>query len=446
MPWLGCASEPARLPPGAPIVLVIIDTLRADALGVYGNERPTSTALDAWAKRGAVFDHAFATAPWTLPSIASILTGRYPSGHGSGRAKVALASGRSRRAFVALDPAVPRLAAILSERGYETAAMVTNSFLRPGFGMAVGFDLYDQTRNRFIGERRADVMVDRALAWIDGRPQGSPWFLLLHVLDPHQPYDPPAGQRGRFTSGYQGELESPIGPESQLVRRVKRREIDLDDADRAFVRGVYDEEVAFVAAQIARFLDGLAARGVVERGLVMVTADHGEEFFDHGALEHGHTMYQELLRVPLLMWGHGVRAGRHSEPVSLVDLMPTVLDAASIPLPEGVDGRSLWPLLSAGADLAKRPLIAENSLYGNQRRAIVEWPYKLIVDVEEPGASLYDLQRDPAEREDLAASRPEVAERLAAALARRPSASGDGQPVELDAETKKELRALGYLR
>jgi arylsulfatase A-like enzyme len=132
--------------------------------------------------------------------------------------------------------------------------------------------------------------------------------------------------------------------------------------------------------------------------------------------------------------------------VSLVDVMPTILDACGIAAPDQTDGASLWPLLTAGDRLAKRPLIAENSLYGDPRRAIIEWPYKLIVDVEQPGAALYDLERDPAEREDLAASRPEVAERLAAALAKRPAAALDRPPVELDAETRKELRALGYLR
>jgi len=443
---MGCRSSPARLPPGAPILLVIVDTLRADGLGVYGYPRATSARLDAWAERGAVFERAFSTAPWTLPSVASILTGRYPAGHGSGRGKVAAPNGRSKRVFLGIDASAPRLAGVLSSHGYATAALVTNSFLRPGFGIAEGFESYDQTRNRFIGERRADVMVDRALEWIDGRPRESPWFLLLHLLDPHQPYDAPAPEKGRFTSDYHGALESPIGPESDLVRRVKQRRIELDDADRAFVRGLYDEEVAFVTEQLARLLDGLDQRGVLERGLVVLTADHGEEFFDHGALEHGHTFYQELLRVPLVVWGPGVRAGHREAPVSLVDVAPTLLDATGVAAPEGFDGVSLWPVLTSGERMPKRQLIAENSLYGTQRRVIVEWPYKLIVDVEEPQAALYDLERDPGERHDLAAERPEVAKRLAAALAKRPAGATRGAPVELDAETERDLRALGYLR
>jgi arylsulfatase A-like enzyme len=443
---LGCAREPIRLPSGAPIVIVVVDTLRADGLGVYGYERAVSQPLDAWAERGAVFERAFATAPWTLPSVGSLLTGRYPSSHGSGRGKVRVAGGRSKRVFTRLDDSVPRLPAILSAEGYATAAFVTNTFLRPGFGLAEGFDLYDQTRNRYIGERRADVMVDRALAWIDGRDAGAPWLVLLHLLDPHQPYDPRPQEAGRFTAGYRGELEAPIGPDSGLVRKVKRREIELDDADRAFVRGLYDEEVTFVAAEVARFVDGLAERGVLDRGIVVLTADHGEEFFDHDAMEHGHTLYQELLSVPLLVWGHGVGASRHREPVSLVDLVPTILDATGIDRPEGLDGVTLWPLLTGRGEPAARQLVAENSLYGDQRRAIVEWPYKLIVNVENPDVALYDLDRDPAEIEDLAASKPELTERLAAALAQRAAPALDREPVELDADTRRELRALGYLR
>jgi len=444
---LACAREPVAPEAGAPVVIVVVDTLRADGLGLYGYRRETSAALDDWAERGAVFEHAFTTAPWTLPSVASLFTGRYPAAHGSGRAKIPVADGRSRRVFVSLDPSVPRLAAILSAAGYDTAAFVTNTFLRPGFGLTDGFDTYDHERNRSVGKRRADVMVDRALAWIDERAPDTPWFLVLHLLDPHQPYDPPPVSAGRFTGDYRGALESPIGPESGLVRRVKRGVIELDAADRAFVRAVYDEEVAFVAEQTARLLDGLAERRVLDRGLVLLTADHGEEFFDHGALEHGHTLYQELLRVPFVFWGRGVRAGSRAEPVSLVDVVPTILEAIGMTSPAGVDGVSLWPLLAdRGEAGASRVLIAENSLYGHQRRAVIEWPWKLIVNVERPDVALYHLERDPEEREDLAAAHPEIVARLEAALDERAPPALEQAPVELDAETRRELRALGYLR
>jgi arylsulfatase A-like enzyme len=142
-----------------------------------------------------------------------------------------------------------------------------------------------------------------------------------------------------------------------------------------------------------------------------------------------------------------VQAGRHHEPVSLVDVLPTILDALGMPPLEGIDGASLWPLLTGRGELGgARQLVAENSLYGDQRRAIVEWPYKMIVNVETPEVALYDLERDPAEVHDLAAAKPEVVERLAAALDARATASVERAPVELDADTKRELRALGYLR
>jgi arylsulfatase A-like enzyme len=158
-------------------------------------------------------------------------------------------------------------------------------------------------------------------------------------------------------------------------------------------------------------------------------------------------MYQELLHVPFLIWGAHVEAARYEQPVSHVDVLPTVLDALGTAPPEGLDGSSVWPLLTGRGSLAEpRELIAENSLYGNQRRAIVEWPYKLVIDLEQPEVALYDLERDPHERVNLAAEQPGVAERLTAALARRAPRQVDLPPVDLDADTRRELRALGYLR
>lgn len=443
---LGACGETPRLPPDAPVVLVVVDTLRADGLGLYGYPRPTSPQLDVWAESAAVFERAFATSPWTLPSFGSLLTGRYPSGHGSGRGKRVLPSGRTKRTFLAVDESVPSLAPLLAERGYDTAAFVTNTFLRPTFGLTSGFATYDHARNRFIGERRADVMVDRAVAWLREREPGEPWLLLLHFLDPHLPYDPPPQVAGRLTSEYRGELELPVGAGSRLVRRVKRRQIELDEEDRAFIRGAYDEEVLWVDAQVGRFLTELEAGGVLERGLVVFTADHGEELFDHGAIEHGHTMYQELLHIPFLVWGHEVEAGRRSEPVSLVDIVPTVLDALGMEAPAGVDGTSLWPVLTGREGLADRRLLAQNTLYGPERQAVVEWPYKLIASPgSEAPPQLFDLEADPGERRDLGSEKPSLRQRLRAALPES-SPIPDQPGVTLDAEERRELRALGYLR
>jgi choline-sulfatase len=441
----GCQHEAVRLPPGAPIVLIVVDTLRADGLGFYGYPRATSPRLDAWAERGAVFERAFSASPWTLPSFGSLYTGRYPSHHGSGRGQRTVEGGRPRRFFAGLDPSVPTLAELLSTTERPSAAFVTNSFLRPTFGMAAGFQTYDFARNRMLFERHADALVDRALEWID-RQAGGSWLLLLHVLEPHLPYDPAPEVAGRFTSGYAGSLALPIGVESNLVRQVKRGEIVLDQSDRAFLRGAYDEEVAFVDAHLGRFLDQLESRGVLERGLVLFTADHGEEFLDHGALEHGHTMFQEQLHVPLVMWGHGVRPGRHREPVSLVDVVPTVLDAVGQPTPAGIDGSSLWPVVTGGRARAPRALFAQNSLYGDQRQAVIDWPYKLIVNLDHPRRELYDLDADPGEHRDVSSLHPELVDRLEASLPQRSKAAVAGEEVDLDAESRRELEALGYLR
>ncbi len=446
----GCSGDaeeaPALpgLPANAPIVIVVVDTLRADGLGLYGYERATSTPLDEWAARGAVFEHAFSTAPWTLPSVASLFTGRYPASHGSGRREVALPEGGTKDEYVKVDDSAPRLAGLLAQRGYATAAFVTNAFLRPGFGLAQGFELYDYGRNKDRDARAADVMVDRALAWIDERAPDQPWFLVLHLLDPHLPYAPPADVAGRFTQGYEGSLVAPIAADAELVGEGRRGELALADADRDFLRGLYDEEVAFVSAQVARFLDGLEARAVLANGLVLVTADHGEEFLDHGTLEHGHTLYQELLRIPFVFWGHGVQPGRRRAPVSLVDVVPTILEATGLARGAGLEGVSLWPALTAAGTLAPRALFAENSLYGEPRRARIEWPYKLIASGEPPRFELYDLERDPRERTDLSATHPEVTTRLAAGLAQRARSTRPREAMEVDEELRNDLHEIGY--
>ncbi|UCE87113.1 MAG: sulfatase [Deltaproteobacteria bacterium] len=319
----GCRGDPAR---PASAVLIVIDTLRADHLGAYGHARPTSPNIDRWSKRGALFEQALASSPWTLPSFGAIYTGRHPSQHRAGQLIVRQPPERT---FARLDAATPTLAERLSERGYATAAVVTNPFLHPSFGIARGIESYDYVRGDARRNRRASAVVDRALRWLDGR-DARPFLLVVHCFDPHLAYDPPPSVRGRFTAGYTGSLELPLNP----LLQIRAGRVELDAADRRFIEAAYDEELLFVDAQVGRLLDGLEARGLLTDTLVMLTSDHGEEFFEHDGFEHGHSAYQELLHVPLVVWGPGVRPGRISPPVSHVDLVPTLLDALGQPVPE----------------------------------------------------------------------------------------------------------------
>lgn len=437
--WLvSCDSRP---PHPRSLVLIVIDTLRADHLGAYGYPRPTSPGLDRWAAQGALFENALASSPWTLPSFGSIFTGRYPSAHQAGRV---LKHGLFDREVAKLDGSTRTLPEILQREGFATAAIVTNAFLHPSFGVARGFESYDFFQTVRGDSRRAQEVVDRALAWLDARDE-RPFFLLVHFFDPHISYDPPDSTRGRFSSDYAGELTYPVYQQLQIRAGL----IELDAADRRFISSAYDEEIAYLDGQLDRLLGAMANRGLFDEALVVLTADHGEELFDHDGFEHGHSQYQELLHVPLVFWGPGVVDARITAPASHVDFLPTLLDALDISAPGGLAGISLWPALRGESEPPSRALLAEGILYGAERKALLRWPFKLIEGEDGGAAQLFDLSADPRERRDLAATQIAGREALAAELSERLRVARDGAPsperAAIDAPTREGLRALGYL-
>ncbi len=433
-----------HLPPESPIVVIVVDTLRADHLGAYGHARATSPQLDSRMTRAAVFENAYAPSPWTLPSFASIFTGLYPARHGAG---VKRQGESGLRAFSSLDPSFATLSQALSQSGRRTRAMVTNVFLGPGFGLGLGFDEYDFGSNRYVSStRRADRMVDDALVWIDEQPD--PFYLVLHFFDPHIPYEPPDEARGKFTAGYSGPLTN-LEINGKTMTRIRSGNLGLDDADRTFLSSSYDEELFYLDIQLGRFFEGLESRGILRQGLVVLTSDHGEELFNHGSFEHGHSMYQEVIRVPLAFWGTGVRPGRHPEPVSLVDLMPTILDAARLPVPENLDGMSLWSALTRGRKLPRRDLLVQAPMYSPAPVALVRWPYKLVFETrKKKRVFLFDLSSDPEERNNLVEEFPELTKELVSRLVNglgSPSEAPSKEEVQLDEESREALRSLGYL-
>jgi arylsulfatase A-like enzyme len=429
---LAC-SPPAQRPSG--VLLIVVDTLRADHLGLYGYARPTSPAIDARAARGAVFERAFASSPWTLPSFASLYTGRQPGAHGAGTR----IGGGPRPDYAPIPAALPMLSERLRDNGFLTGALVANPFLHPVFGTARGFEQYAYLFRSHLDTPHAGALVDHALRWLSERGE-QPFFLMLHLMDPHMPYDPPEGARGRFTTGQRSYMKLPFNLPGNTVPEW----LLASEGDRAFVSAAYDEEILGVDQALARLFEALDRDPRFERLLVVLTSDHGEELFDHGGFEHGHALHQELLRIPLIVWAKGVRPARIATPVSHVDLLPTLLDALGLPLPGDLDGVSLWPLLQGGEPPAEtRLLVAERMLYGPERRALVRWPWKSIATDGAP-AQLYDLAHDPGEASDLSASRPDQLAALRAAgeaLARAPApARGAG----IDAATRQQLESLGY--
>jgi arylsulfatase A-like enzyme len=270
---------------------------------------------------------------------------------------------------------------------------------------------------------------------------------MMNFFDPHLPYDPGSPAKGLFTADYAGTLALPFaGYEDQ-----NRHWVPEQVADRNFVAAAYDEEVRYLDGQLDRLLQGLAERGLSEQTLVIVVSDHGEEFFEHGSFEHGHSLYDEVLRVPLLMLGPGIGAQRLDTPVSITDLFPTILEALELEIPPGLAGQSLWPLLVGGdsSGMEDRALIAEVPLHGPRQWALLRWPWKVVVSPD-IAPRLFNLAQDPGEKINRAKSEPERMKALTRELGRITRQARDDRvqraAVPLDAETRRQLEKLGYLK
>ena len=466
----GCA--PAEPPPS--MVVIVIDTLRADHLGVYGyEERPTSPNLDARADSAAVFDRAYTTAPWTLPAFGSLFTGQVPTRHGAGVIveDITKAEGldslrdlvvQPDNSFFKLDDSLPTLASMLAEAGYATAAIVNNAFLSPEFGVDRGFGTYDYFAP--VPERSAETATDLALAWLDGRDAAgaeAPFMLLVHYFDPHMPYAAPAPFLGRFADQYVGdEFTLPLRDMTRLRYPIRDR-AEGWERYAAIETALYDEEIAYTDGELERFLAALDQRGFLDNGYLLLTSDHGEEFHDHGWVEHGRTVYDEIIRVPLMVWGPGVEAGHYEVPVSMVDVMPTLLDVAGVATDAEFAGVSLRLAMGEGPATSRqsvlrfdRPLIAERILYGDEKKALIRWPWKMLADIDDSAQLLFDLSTDPGEIGGLKLDSldEDGRDRLLRMMAQLQTIMLDsdagvrGQGASLSEETLRTLRNLGYLR
>ncbi len=317
------------------MVLVCLDTVRADHLGTYGYERRTTPAIDALAARSQVFARASSTAGWTKPSVPSFLTGTYPCQHGVYEGS---ARGETGEVTDLLPAQALTLAEVFQQRGYRTGAVVHNAQLRAGNGFEQGFDDYQQ-ENMDAREIRW-----RGLDWIDRsidrpRAEGSqpPFFLYLHFLDAHWPYPAPEEWVTRFAPAT--DTERFRGQDSKaLYKAINDGEHAMTDADRAALVALYDGALAYLDSELGRFLAGLELRGLTENTIVCIVADHGEEFGEHGKVGHGHGLWENLLHVPWILCVPGRAPERHESLASLIDLFPTLLAAAGLEPPAGHEG------------------------------------------------------------------------------------------------------------
>lgn len=366
------------------VVLYVVDTLRADHLGTYGYDRATSPVLDRWAAESVLFERAYAPCSWTKPSMVSVMSGLDPVSHGvEDRLDV-----------------IPAHVRLLSERlysaGYSTFGAVTNPNVLPQWGFDRGFVVYEDLDSTGHGTR-ADAVSDFVEANIERLARSQPFFLYLHVLDPHAPYEPPAPYDTAFP-------RSPAFPPNRSLGR-------------------YDGEVAFVDSEFGRILDLLSTHGLSDGTVMIFTADHGEELWDRGELGHGSSLFEEVVRVPLVIRFPGGRyAGtRVGARASLSDVVPTVMSTIGESPPADVDGRDLTELLQEA-----RPEWVNRNLYlslrttgpeGRLLRGVVSASYKFLRRSRpDPSVSLYDIEHDPAETKDLATASVDLRRRLESTL------------------------------
>lgn len=432
------AGPPPPSVPRPSVLLYLVDTLRADRLGCYGYPRPTSPRLDAFAGRAFLFERAFADTSWTKPAVATLLTGLPPRRHGVNGLQDGLPEG------------VALLAELLGEAGWDTAGFTANAHVSPASGFARGFDRFEY---RIEEPDDAAALNRRALAWLDGREEARAFFLFVHTLDPHAPYQPPAPFRGRLA----GEVADPGVGSVESIRAMARREVPVTPQAIADLEALYDAEVAANDAAFGALLDGLTARGLAGQTLVAFVSDHGEAFHEHGVLGHGWDLYGEVLRIPLLLRLPGQRQGRRvARPVQQADLAPTLLAALGLAVPPEMPGRDLLLLAAeeAGAPAAlpdHRPLYAYMDYEGREGASLVLGEWHLIEPLSGrfgPAPELYHLGEDPGESADRAGERPVVTGYLRRLLrAHLAATAGAAVPtrVDLEPETRRRLQALGYL-
>ncbi len=386
--WWG---TPALSDPGAraPLAIIyLVDTMRADHTGVYGYDRPTTPELDAFAKDAVVFEQAIAHSSWTKPSVASIFTSLLPGQH------------RAVQLRDALDASNVTLAQRLDERGWATGAAIANSVIYgPESAFDRGFDFFaglhgeDDRRSKLVD---ADVVVDAALGFMRSR-RGFPTFLYVHTMDPHVPYGPPPPFDRMF---------APHPTEGHPARDPRTDFLEPLDRERMIAQ--YDGEIAYGDREFGRFVRALKEDGVYDDALILFVADHGEEFLDHGRWLHGRSVFDELIRVPLVVKlpGNSHAGLRVGAQVQGVDLVPTVLEAMEIPVPSGLAGLPLTEAIEAKAP--HRSALSEISHRGFVAYGVRGGKDKYIRRFSPDDDELYfDLVSDPAEQVNVLAGHPE---------------------------------------
>ena len=427
---IGCTkeNETSAVPRGPNIILISIDTLRADHLGAYGYARDVSPNLDRLAARGVVFERAISQAPWTLPSHASMMASELPSVLGTGT----FSSPR------ALHPDAPALAEVLLDAGYRTYAVTGGGYVSSTFGLDQGFERFEERLSRLDATKTFGV----GTAWLDGLGDQRPFFLFLHTFEVHA-YDPPEEILRELWAD--GAPDSALRNKQDLARFLQTSQNhdavkEFQPADWKCAIDLYDGALMSVDRALGDFVAGLEERGLLDDTIILVTSDHGEEHGEHGKSGHGYNLHDENMLVPFLIAGPGIAPGRAAEMVRLLDVAPTLVEAVGVAPPPGWKGVGLGAAMNGDAPA----LTAISEAAHVDLKAVRADGFEYVIDLwQEKEALLQDGV-------DVTAREPEALARLRAAMADhvRSSANDDrfrgGSETELSAEKLAELQELGY--
>ncbi len=433
--------------PQSTVRLVVLDTVRLDAFGCYGAGHNPTPHIDALAADGVRFDMAISTSGWTLPSIGSLMTATWPTIHGG--------LGQGER-LSPLRAEVPSVTEILKANGYDTFGFANAAFVSPMLGFDRGFDVFDHRHAYNWQIRRADETVHSALNAIRGL-QSKRSFVFLHIFDAHLDYDPPPGYASKYTKG-RTEPQPPLSWDKCMGLRTDDGRAPPAPEDVAYVKGVYEGEVNFTDAQMGLLVKELKTLGLYDKTMLIVVSDHGEEFWEHRRFEHGHTLYDELIRIPLILkLPAALEPVRRTveDQVRILDVAPTILDILGIEPPESFAGRSLMPLIAGQID-EERMAFSESTLHRANKLALRGKGYKYVLDLK-PNArvpeELYDYRADPGETENLLAALPDVAMELRTQLLEFHDSLSDQaetmshpEVMDMTPNTIERLKSLGYIR
>lgn len=423
------------------VVLVIGDTLRADALSFQGGLPGATPYIQKIAQQGVQFTQARSHAPWTLPSTASLLSSLHPLEHGAG--------GQVPR-FRKMDESVTTIARTFKDAGYKTHAIVNVTFLDPrAMGVTRDFDTVDnRSFESNLETRIARDTTEAALQWMADHSSEGPFFLLVHYFDPHCVYAPPAAFRERWAADEDKSTDWTFGTREQMVA-IRQGTFVPDAQTIKRAHALYRGEVAYFDAEVGRLEAGLQGFSAPEDTVFVLTSDHGEEFMDHAGFEHGHSLYDELVRVPLILRAPGrLVPGVVDAPVRHIDVAPTLAELCDLPMPNQFVGRSLVGLAGGESEEAARGTLAHGNFWGAPLDSWTQGGWK-IIRRSDGSLMLFDLTTDPGERSDLSAVETSRADSMLEemeAVTRGMEALNRGTSASLDAATQRRLDGLGYGR